>query len=90
MGLAAHPRSCRLTIHFISVKKDETAWILAWCLDAYRRWLTMREPRAAQRNGRNHQIGWGEDPLVVFSAMLIRPFDTKLPFKIFFDVSRIT
>jgi Fe-S cluster assembly protein SufB len=31
-------------IRFISEKKNEPAWMLAWRLDAYRRWLTMREP----------------------------------------------
>jgi Fe-S cluster assembly protein SufB len=36
------------TIHFISAKKDEPEWMLAWRLDAYRRWLTMREPHWAQ------------------------------------------
>src|SRR6202165_2662501 len=32
------------TVRFISAKKDEPEWMLAWRLDAYRRWLTMREP----------------------------------------------
>src|SRR2546430_17588950 len=32
------------TVRFISAKKDEPDWMLAWRLDAYRRWLTMREP----------------------------------------------
>src|SRR5262249_21977507 len=32
------------TIRFISAKKNEPAWMLEWRLDAYRRWLTMREP----------------------------------------------
>jgi Fe-S cluster assembly protein SufB len=32
------------TIRFISAKKDEPEWMLRWRLDAYRRWLTMREP----------------------------------------------
>jgi Fe-S cluster assembly protein SufB len=32
------------TIRFISAKKDEPEWMLAWRLEAYRRWLTMREP----------------------------------------------
>jgi Fe-S cluster assembly protein SufB len=31
-------------IRFISGKKNEPEWMLAWRLDAYRRWLTMREP----------------------------------------------
>src|SRR5207244_7165450 len=36
------------TFRFISAKKDEPEWMLAWRLDAYRRWLTMREPRWAR------------------------------------------
>jgi Fe-S cluster assembly protein SufB len=36
------------TIRFISAKKDEPEWMLAWRLDAYRRWLTMREPKWAR------------------------------------------
>src|SRR2546430_8958903 len=32
------------TVRFISAKKNEPAWMLEWRLDAYRRWLTMREP----------------------------------------------
>src|SRR5256886_2592820 len=36
------------TVRFISAKKDEPDWMLAWRLDAYRRWLTMREPRWAR------------------------------------------
>src|SRR5579884_3899747 len=32
-------------IRFISAKKNEPEWMLAWRLDAYRRWLTMREPQ---------------------------------------------
>jgi Fe-S cluster assembly protein SufB len=31
-------------VRFISAKKDEPEWMLEWRLDAYRRWLTMREP----------------------------------------------
>ncbi len=31
-------------VRFISAKKSEPEWMLAWRLDAYRRWLTMREP----------------------------------------------
>src|SRR2546426_8579708 len=37
-------------VRFISAKKDEPEWMLAWRLDAYRRWLTMREPRWARVN----------------------------------------
>jgi len=33
------------TIRFISAKKSEPQWMLDWRLDAYRRWLTMDEPR---------------------------------------------
>jgi Fe-S cluster assembly protein SufB len=36
------------TIQFISAKKDEPEWMLAWRLDAYRRWLTMQEPKWAK------------------------------------------
>ncbi|MFA6266922.1 MAG: Fe-S cluster assembly protein SufB [Pseudolabrys sp.] len=32
------------TVRFISAKKDEPEWMLQWRLEAYRRWLTMREP----------------------------------------------
>jgi len=32
------------TIRFISAKKSEPDWMLAWRLEAYKRWLTMREP----------------------------------------------
>jgi Fe-S cluster assembly protein SufB len=35
-------------IRFISAKKNEPEWMLAWRLDAYRRWLTMREPKWAK------------------------------------------
>src|SRR5205085_7186642 len=35
-------------IRFISAKKSEPEWMLAWRLDAYRRWLTMREPQWAK------------------------------------------
>jgi Fe-S cluster assembly protein SufB len=31
-------------VRFISAKKDEPEWMTEWRLDAYRRWLTMREP----------------------------------------------
>ena len=29
-------------VRFISAKKSEPEWMLAWRLEAYRRWLTMR------------------------------------------------
>jgi Fe-S cluster assembly protein SufB len=35
-------------IRFISGKKNEPAWMLDWRLDAYRRWLTMKEPTWAR------------------------------------------
>jgi len=38
------------TIRFISAKKDEPEWMLAWRLEAYKRWLTMREPTWARVN----------------------------------------
>ena len=36
------------TVRFISAKKNEPDWMLAWRLDAYKRWLTMREPKWAK------------------------------------------
>ncbi|HWE79280.1 MAG TPA: Fe-S cluster assembly protein SufB, partial [Pseudolabrys sp.] len=36
------------TIRFISAKKNEPEWMLQWRLEAYRRWLTMREPTWAR------------------------------------------
>jgi Fe-S cluster assembly protein SufB len=35
-------------VRFISAKKTEPEWMLAWRLEAYRRWLTMREPTWAR------------------------------------------
>src|SRR5215510_7235970 len=35
-------------VRFISGKKNEPAWMLAWRLDAYRRWLTLTEPTWAR------------------------------------------
>ena len=37
-------------VRFISAKKAEPDWLLEWRLDAYRRWLTMREPLWARVN----------------------------------------
>jgi Fe-S cluster assembly protein SufB len=31
-------------VRFISAKKNEPAWLTEWRLEAFRRWLTMREP----------------------------------------------
>jgi Fe-S cluster assembly protein SufB len=36
------------TVRFISAKKNEPEWMLAWRLEAYRRWLTMEEPTWAR------------------------------------------
>jgi Fe-S cluster assembly protein SufB len=36
------------TVRFISAKKNEPEWMLAWRLEAYKRWLTMREPKWAK------------------------------------------
>ena len=33
------------TIRLLSAKKEEPEWLLDWRLKAYRRWLTMKEPR---------------------------------------------
>src|SRR6202022_1107217 len=38
------------TIRFISAKKNEPVWMLEWRLEAYRRWLTMTEPKWARVN----------------------------------------
>jgi Fe-S cluster assembly protein SufB len=35
-------------IRFISAKKGEPEWMLQWRFDAYRRWLTMKEPAWAR------------------------------------------
>ena len=35
-------------IRFISSKKNEPDWLLDWRLEAFRRWLTMKEPRWAR------------------------------------------
>ena len=36
------------TVRFISAKKEEPEWLLEWRLQAYRRWLTMEEPKWAR------------------------------------------
>ena len=36
------------TVRFISAKKNEPQWMLDWRLEAFRRWLTMREPTWAR------------------------------------------
>ncbi|GJD78740.1 Fe-S cluster assembly protein SufB [Methylobacterium gregans] len=35
-------------VRFISAKKNEPEWMLQWRLDAYKRWLTMKEPEWAR------------------------------------------
>jgi Fe-S cluster assembly protein SufB len=35
-------------VRFISAKKNEPAWMTEWRLDAFRRWLTMNEPKWAR------------------------------------------
>ena len=35
-------------VRFISAKKNEPEWMLDWRLEAYRRWLTMTEPKWAK------------------------------------------
>src|SRR6516165_6939853 len=35
-------------VRFISAKKEEPEWLLEWRLAAYRRWLTMEEPKWAR------------------------------------------
>ncbi|MCZ7593847.1 MAG: Fe-S cluster assembly protein SufB [Hyphomicrobium sp.] len=37
-------------VRYISEKKNEPAWMLEWRLEAYRRWLNMREPEWARVN----------------------------------------
>src|SRR5665213_893380 len=36
------------TVRFISAKKNEPKWMLEWRLEAFKRWLTMREPTWAR------------------------------------------
>jgi Fe-S cluster assembly protein SufB len=36
------------TVRFISGKKSEPEWMLNWRLEAFRRWLTLREPKWAK------------------------------------------
>ncbi len=36
------------TVRFISAKKGEPEWMLEWRMEAFRRWLTMREPKWAR------------------------------------------
>ena len=38
------------TVRFISAKKNEPEWMLEWRLEAFKRWLTMREPSWARVN----------------------------------------
>ena len=36
------------TVRFIAAKKNEPEWMLAWRLDAFKRWRTMHEPKWAK------------------------------------------
>jgi len=36
------------TVRFISAKKEEPEWLLEWRLSAFRRWVTMEEPKWAK------------------------------------------
>ena len=53
------------TVRFISAKKNEPEWMLAWRLDAYKRWLTMREPKWARVEYRPDRL---PGPLLLFGA----------------------
>ena len=35
-------------VRYISAKKNEPEWMTQWRLDAFRRWLTMNEPKWAR------------------------------------------
>ncbi len=52
-------------VRFISAKKNEPEWMLAWRLDAYRRWLTMREPSWARVSHPAHRL---PEPLLLRRA----------------------
>ena len=43
-------------VRFISAKKNEPEWLTEWRLEAYRRWLTMEEPRWARVSYRRSTI----------------------------------
>ncbi|MCX5493515.1 Fe-S cluster assembly protein SufB [Kaistia dalseonensis] len=58
-------------VRFISAKKNEPEWMLEWRLEAYRRWLTMTEPKWA----RVHYPKIDFDDLYYYSA----PKSTKGP-----------
>ncbi len=38
------------TVRYISAKKEEPEWLLEWRLEAFKRWLTMTEPKWAMVN----------------------------------------
>ncbi len=38
------PKGLNEDVRYISAKKNEPEWMTEWRLDAYRRWLTMRDP----------------------------------------------
>src|ERR1700744_2405375 len=47
------------TVRFISAKKNEPAWMLEWRLEAYRRWLSMTQPK---RGGVDYPQNGYHDP----------------------------
>ena len=49
-------------VRFISNKKNEPEWMLAWRLEAYRHWLTMREPTWARV--KYGPIGYQDTPML--------------------------
>jgi Fe-S cluster assembly protein SufB len=61
-------------VRFISAKKDEPRWLLDWRLDAYRRWLTMTEPKWA--NVHHPRIDYQD--LYYYSAPKSTPGPTSL------------
>ena len=53
------------TVRFISAKKNEPEWMLAWRLDAYKRWLTMQRAEMGQGRIRPDRLS---GPLLLFRA----------------------
>ena len=62
------------TVRFISAKKNDPAWLLEWRLEAFRRWLTMREPTWA----RVHYPKINYQDLYYYSAPKKTPGPTSL------------
>ncbi len=61
-------------VRLISAKKDEPEWMLAWRLEAYRRWREMREP--TWQNVRYGPIDY--EKIVYYSAPRKRPALTSI------------